>query len=113
MENRELEDVMHEAEGWFDAWLQGELAQGDWRDMRGEARVEIAGRKCLCYWRADKKNLWQPRIIVRNGRDSYTIKFFRTICPDVVLYEWQCWDAYGLSGDIDKVCAARGRVIFP
>ena len=109
-----LTDVMKEAEGWLDAFLQGEIGRKAWRGTVGEGQpAAVMGRHTAwCFWSVDRETLL-PRIELWNDGERYLIEMKRTPCPDVVLYEWQCWDAFGISEDIDFSCACRGKIIFP
>ena len=110
---RELTGVMKEAEGWLDAFLQGEIGEDEWRDARGEERRLVAdGREGLASWAVDGSTLL-PAIEIKIGEDRYSVEMKKTPCPDVVIYEWQCWDAFGVSDSIDRACACRGKIIFP
>lgn len=107
-----LFDVMREAEGWLDSFLQEEVEEDEYLASEGGAEIEVAGRPCEAVWLV-VCNTRLPEIRVRDGEDVYTVEMKRTVCPDVILYEWQCWDDFGLARELDEACAERGRVIFP
>ena len=110
---RELTDIMKEAEGGLDAFLQGEIGEDEWRQAGGKERCLVTDRhEGLASWAVDGGTLL-PAIEIRRGRDRYSVEMKKTPCPDVVIYEWQCWDAFGVSDSIDRACACRGKVIFP
>ena len=108
-----LEDVMQEAESYMDSFLQDYIEAEEWEHSGGSFGGEIGGKPAIFRWRVNQDSLL-PEITVTDGDGhDYLVIMKRTRCPDVVVYEWQCWDAYGLSGAIDGICANRGRVIYP
>lgn len=111
-ETMELRDVMLEAEGWLDSYLQGETEADEWLCMEGGGEIGLAGKTCDAVWLV-VSNTRLPEIRIRDGADVYTVDMKRTACPDVIVYEWQCWDGYGLSRAVDEACRERGRIIFP
>ena len=109
-----LTELMKDVEGRLDAFLQGEIGKRAWRRSGGEGQPALVmGRHTAwCVWNVDKDTLL-PRIELWNDGERYSIIMKRTPCPDVVIYEWQCWDSKGIAEDIDYSCACRGKIIFP
>ena len=107
----ELMDIMNEAEACIDGFQNGEIGEDEYLASEGGGQIEIAGRPCEAVWLV-VCNSRLPEIRIRNGENVYTVEMKRTVCPEVVLYEWQCWDDFGIARAIDEVCAERGRVVF-
>lgn len=109
-----LTEVMKEAEGWLDCFLQGEIGKRAWRRTVGGGQPAVVAGKHLawCSWSVDGDTLL-PRMEVWHDGDKYSVSLERTLGGSCALYRWRCPDAYGISGDIDFSCACRGGIIFP
>lgn len=108
-----LDDVMKEAEAYFDCFLHGDIEPEEWEQSEGSFGGELGGEPAVFRWRVNKDSLLPEIGIVDCKGNDYLVVMKRTRCPDVVVHEWQCWDAYGMSGLVDAVCLQRGRIIFP
>ena len=108
-----ITELMKEVEGWLDSFLQCEVNKDEWMEAGGMEHCLVAGKhRALAQWSVDGETLL-PRMCLWNDGKAYNIIMKRTPCPDVVLYEWQCWDDEGIAEDIDFSCACRGKIIFP
>lgn len=108
-----LEDAMKEAESYMDSFLHDQMDAEEWEQSEGCLGGEFGGKPAVFRWRVNKDSLL-PEVTVTDGNgNDYFAVMKRTRCPDSVVYEWQCWDAYGLSGLVDAACLRRGRIIYP
>ena len=113
-----LDEILSDAETVYHKFLSWQYTYKEYKSIRGLDGCTIAGKRCACYWRHDKENGDLPRMIIRNGKDSYTLKLTQVFDEgdekrlNPIHCRWTCLDTRGIADDIRGLLAAHGDIVF-